>query len=402
MVMVMGWCSNLTSLFTMVYFKRLSRVLASFTMSHLILMQKVLVVKALALPEGLRLQNMFVKPKSLMCWMVKHRWTCLPLLLVAMGSCLIIIDSLCICLLAFGRVLLNLVGVSFKCRDINTEVWGVFCDCSYWMMNDEDAYKVVLRSISCKQWTPVTEAVHCGFLTKTVLAMMSEQFAEGENGVPLIPLWGQNEILEGLGRCLWHQEPGLMWSKCPSGRFAQFRPSILGSFWTICWKTLDTKTASKDAVCFRCVFGIEIWWKIDGFWAQIRTKGRWYFTISSEMRKIDFWTTVHVFWRFLLFSPTLGSRVLEAKIDFETKLQRHIDLRLIFDGFGDQTSLKIGSNIDEKVMLNTKSFSRQFLGAECPSLSRSDWPHNDVQGGVWGNQRREQQCHTPLKPHFMG
>ena len=71
---------------------------------------------------------------------------------------------------------------------------------------------------------------------------------------------------------------------------------------------------------------------------------------------------------------------MEAKIDFETKLERDIDLRFIFDGFWYHKSLKIGFKIDDKVMLNTKSFSRQFWGAECPSLSRSDPPQNDVQG----------------------
>ena len=88
-----------------------------------------------------------------MCWLVKHRWTCSPLLLVAMGTCLIIIDSLCMCLSAFIRALWNLVIVSFECKDINTQVWGEFCDLSYWIVNDEDAYKVMHRSISCAQWT---------------------------------------------------------------------------------------------------------------------------------------------------------------------------------------------------------------------------------------------------------
>ena len=72
---------------------------------------------------------------------------------------------------------------------------------------------------------------------------------------------------------------------------------------------------------------------------------------------------------------------MESKIAFEIEFERDIDLRLIFDGFWDQKSLNIGFKIDEKVMSNTKSFSRQFLGAECPSLSRSDKPPKDVQGG---------------------
>ena len=51
------------------------------------------------------------------------------------------------------RALVNLVSVSVKWRDINTEVGGAFCDCGYWMMNDKEEHKVVLRSLSCEQWT---------------------------------------------------------------------------------------------------------------------------------------------------------------------------------------------------------------------------------------------------------
>ena len=121
-----------------------------------------------------------------MCWLVKHRWTCSPLLLVAMGTCLIIIDSLCMCLSAFIRALLNLVIVSFECKDINTQVWGEFCDLSYWIVNDEDAYKVMHRSISCAQWTqPRYRSCALWFTNKIALAMMSEQLAEGGFVAPL-------------------------------------------------------------------------------------------------------------------------------------------------------------------------------------------------------------------------
>jgi len=54
---------------------------------------------------------------------------------------------------------------------------------------------------------------------------------------------------------------------------------------------------------------------------------------------------------------------------------------LILDGFWDQTSLEIGVKINEKVVLGTKSFPRQYLGVQCPSLSRSGNTQNDVQGG---------------------
>ena len=57
MKMVMGWCSNLTSLVPMVLCKRLSKALESLTMSHFIIAQKTIAVKASALPERVRLEN---------------------------------------------------------------------------------------------------------------------------------------------------------------------------------------------------------------------------------------------------------------------------------------------------------------------------------------------------------
>ena len=175
---------------------------------------------------------------------------------------------------------------------------------------------------------------------------MPEQLAEGENEVQLASIWGQNELLEALWRCLWDQEARLIWPKVSQGRFYQFRSSILVPFLASFWKTLETKTASIDEVCFRCTFGIEFWFKNDRFWYQIRTEGRSYFSISSEMRKVDFWTTVHVFWRFLLFSTTLGSRELEAKINFEIQVEKDINPALICSWFWSQKSSKIGSKID--------------------------------------------------------
>ena len=123
-----------------------------------------------------------------------------------------------------------------------------------------------------------------------------------DNWLQMGSIWGQNELLEGLRRRLWDQQPGLVSSKWSQGRLPQFRPRILGSFWTSFWKIFEIHTALKDDVCFRCVFGSETWSKFHEFWFQIRTKWGWHLTISSEMRKVDFWTTVHVFWRILAFS----------------------------------------------------------------------------------------------------
>ena len=46
--------------------------------------------------------------------------------------------------------------------DVCERVWSLcgcmlvfVCEYGYWKMNDEDAYEVMLRSISCEQWTPL-------------------------------------------------------------------------------------------------------------------------------------------------------------------------------------------------------------------------------------------------------
>ena len=189
---------------------------------------------------------------------------------------------------------------------------------------------------------------------------MSEQLAEGENGVQLASIWGQNELLEGLGRCLWDQEPGLMWPKGSQGRLPQFRYSILGPFWATFWKTLETKTASKDEACFRCILGTEIGSKIDRFWDQIRTRWRRHFTIRSEMRKVDFWTTVHAFWRILVFSKIHWSLVLEATISFNSNLETDLYLGPILERFGHHKLPEMEFQIHSKTSLETTSFLEPF------------------------------------------
>ena len=232
--------------------------------------------------------------------------------------------------------------------------------------------------------------------------MMSEQLAEGENEVQVASIWGQNELLEELWRCLWDQEARLIWPKGSQGRFSQFRSSILGSFLVSFWKTWETKTASIDEVCVRCTFGIEFWSKNNRFWYQIRTEGRSYFSISSEMRKVDFWTTVHVFWRFLLFSTTLGSRELEAKINFDTELERDINLALIFSGFWSQKSSEIGSKIDQKWYWIRGRFQDTFWAQSVRVWVEVRTPKMTFEGGGMREPKEGVQCHTPLKPHFMG
>ena len=103
--------------------------------------------------------------------------------------------------------------------------------------------------------------------------------------------------------------------------------------------------------------------------------------MSSEMREVDFWTTVPVFWRVLLFSTTLGSRELGAKINFETQLERDINLVLVFYWILESKMIRNSIQNRLKVVVNTQFFSSHFLCVQCSGLSRSDPPQNDVQGG---------------------
>ena len=81
------------------------------------------------------------------------------------------------------------------------------------LCSDQKVANKELRYRSCALW----------LTNKSAPVMMSEQLAEGGNGVQLASIWGQNELLEGLGRCLWDQEPGLMCPKGSQGRLPQFR-----------------------------------------------------------------------------------------------------------------------------------------------------------------------------------
>ena len=161
-------------------------------------------------------------------------------------------------------------------------------------MNDLDEYKVVSDQSVVNNEPRYKNCALC-FANTIAVAMTSEQCAAEQNGAQCVSIWGQNELLEGLWMCFWDQRPGWMWPKWSQGRLPQFRPSILGFFWSPFWKIFEIHTALKDEVCFRCAFGSEIWSKFNEFGFQIRTKWRWDLTISSDMRKVDFWTTVRVF-----------------------------------------------------------------------------------------------------------
>ena len=208
------------------------------------------------------------------------------------------------------------------CVTLTTEWWTMRTStrlCSdKWVMNSGSRYRNCVLCSANKNWT-----------SNNVWTAGSWR-----KWVQLASIWSQNELLEGLWRRLWDQEAGLISPKGSLGWFAQFRPSILEGFSTSFWNTLDTESASKDEVSFRCNFGIEFWSNIDRFWYKMRTEWRSYFVKSSEMRKVDFWTTVHVFWRFLLISTILGSMEFEAKINFETRLKEIPMWHWFFVDFG--------------------------------------------------------------------
>ena len=149
------------------------------------------------------------------------------------------------------NVLLEGLGECLWIQELTFWLW-------FWLLNDERWGRVRGYAPICEQWTPYRSCA-LWLINKIAHAMMSEQLAEGENKVQSVSIWGQNVLPGGLGRCLWDQEPTLMWPKWFPGRFFQFRHSILETFWAPFWKTLEAKTASQDEVCFRYTFGVVIW-----------------------------------------------------------------------------------------------------------------------------------------------
>ena len=87
-------------------------------MSHFIKTQETVAVNDLALPKGPWTDHV----RQAQQFNGLNGQTQMDLLLESLGTLLVIFDSLCICLCAFVRVLLNLAHVSFRYADINTEV----------------------------------------------------------------------------------------------------------------------------------------------------------------------------------------------------------------------------------------------------------------------------------------
>ena len=87
-------------------------------MSRFIITQKTVAANDLALPEGPWPDHI----RQAQQFNGLNGQTQMDLLLESLGTLLVIFDSLCICLFAFVRVLLNIVRVSFTCKDINAEV----------------------------------------------------------------------------------------------------------------------------------------------------------------------------------------------------------------------------------------------------------------------------------------
>ena len=215
---------------------------------------------------------------------------------------------------------------------------------------------------------------------------MSEQPAERKIEVQVASIWGQNHNLEGLGGVFETKNPAWCGQRGPKVDLRQFRPSILGSFWGTFWKTLDTKTVSKDEVWFIYIVGTEIWSKTGGLGTKYEPSRILnnsasvlkYFSLLGNTSLLGFgsknrlWNQAGDRYEFEML---LGS-ILVAKI-----IQHRIQNRLMND---------VGY-----VVISGTIFTRSW-----GSIGRSDHTQNDVSGG-W-NQRREYQCHTPCKPHFMG
>ena len=154
------------------------------------------------------------------------------------------------------------------------EQWRVRGVLWRWLWNDERRLREC--ALIYKLWTVnlLIRTVNCTLQMKTALEMMREQVEQLENWVQMRCIWQQNEQLDGPWRCPWDQEPGLIWPKWPQGGVAQFRHSILEEVFIKFWKILETKIVTKNEAGFPSVFWIELVWKIDGFWYQIRTKLR--------------------------------------------------------------------------------------------------------------------------------
>ena len=61
-----------------------------------------------------------------------------------------------------------------------------------------------------------------------------------------------------------------------------------------------------------------------------------------------------------MFSEILLFLFLEAKFNFETKLERDMNFEWILDRYLDQKSVEIGLQMHSEPMLDTTSFSEPF------------------------------------------
>ena len=139
----------------------------------------------------------------------------------------------------------------------------------------------------------------------------------------------------------------------------------------------------------------------DEFWYQIQTDERWYFTASSEIHKVDFWTTVHAFSRILGFSKIYWSLVLEQKSGLILILKQ---IR-IWERFGSDlgTTLwpKSGSkSIQNRVCKRTCFWNHFWTLLREPE---SKWiPRKwHFRGGMREPKEGVTMSHA-FKPHFMG
>ena len=120
------------------------------------------------------------------------------------------------------------------------------------------------------------------------------------------------------------------------------------------------------------------------------------------MRKVDFWTSVHAFWRILDFSKIHWSLVLEAKINFN----RMRWLEWILEGVLNQIWVRkccpTDSKFDCKATPVRGVILERFWGESEANGVHLAGPRGGFWGGGWGNLFRKENKHPRLVHPLKG
>ena len=124
------------------------------------------------------------------------------------------------------------------------------CDIGYWMMNDEDAYAVMLRSVGCEQRAPLQE-----------LCIVVNQQKCPRNDVSTAcrgRKWGPIG-LHMRSKCMsLRSRTWLDVAKGPQGCLPQLSHSILGSFWDTFWRIWKLKRCQKTKSVLDVLLGSKL------------------------------------------------------------------------------------------------------------------------------------------------